>query len=430
VQTEQIRTPLLYYCPFVLHFLDLGISIFILWQLRPYLSIISNFYTIAMFLFLDSFIAGGIALLGFTILTNPREVNVLGNRLLAILLFLVAILVFDKGLFDSHFYETHIDLLGFTDMFLYFTAPTLYLSVVYFVSLDKTFNKKDLGHYVLPVLLLPVFIYAIFQSPETKLDTLNSSIYDLVHLLLLIQAIVYWVLAYLKLEKHRKNIQIFAASTDEIDLSWLKNFLLGIAGMIAISFAEFYFNNILMFKYASVGYLIATYILSYFALRQNEVFALDIKEREEIKDIIEEQNPIQKQERLSETAITPLKIRLMTLMESEKVYLDEALNLPKLADKMDISTHDMSYLLNDGFGQSFFQFVNNYRVEEAKRLLMSEKHGHFNMLGIAYASGFSSKTTFNTTFKKLTQQSPSDFKPEQKKNGSVTLPPLFSSEKS
>jgi AraC-like DNA-binding protein len=97
---------------------------------------------------------------------------------------------------------------------------------------------------------------------------------------------------------------------------------------------------------------------------------------------------------------------------------------------MDISTHDMSYLLNDGFGQSFFQFINTYRIEEAKRLLMSEKHSHFNMLGIAYASGFSSKTTFNTTFKKLTQQSPSEFQNEQKKNGSVSLPLLFSSEKS
>jgi AraC-like DNA-binding protein len=382
-------------------------------------------------LYLDSFVAGGISLLGFSILTNPREVNVLGNRLLAILLFLLATWVFDKGLFDNHFYETHIALLGLTDMLLYFTPPTLYLSVVYFVSLDKTFNKKDLIHYLLPVLLLPMFIYAVLESPEIKLNNLKSSdyIYSGISRFLYIQIFFYWVLSYLRIKKHQKNIQIFAASTEDIDLSWLKNFLFGIAGMIAISFAEFYFNNSVVFKYASVGYLIATYILSYFALRQNEVFALDSKEREEIKDIIEEQNPTQKQERLSETALVPLKIRLMTVMESEKVYLDEALNLPKLADKIDISTHDMSYLLNDGFGQSFFQFVNNYRVEEAKRLLLSEKHSHFNMLGIAYASGFSSKTTFNTTFKKLTNQSPSEFKTAMTKDGLIPISPSFSSEK-
>jgi AraC-like DNA-binding protein len=385
-----------------------------------------------MFLFLDSFIAGGIALLGFTILTNPRNVNILGNRLLAILLVLVAVLVFDKGLFESNFYETHLDLLGFTDMSLFFMAPTLYLSVVYFVSLDKTFNKKDFGHYLLPVLMLPFFIKTAFQAPDIKLNALQLMDYTdfFVFPLLFAQAAIYWFLAYLRLEKHQKNIQIFAASTEAIDLSWLKNFLWGMAGMIAISFAEFYFNTSIVFQYASIGYLISVYILSYFALRQSEVFAFDSKEREEIKDIIEEQNPAQRQERLSESTLIPLKIRLMTLMDTEKVYLDEALNLPKLADKMDISTHDMSYLLNDGFGQSFFQFVNTYRVEEAKRLLLSEKHSHFNMLGIAYASGFSSKTTFNTTFKKLTEQSPSEFQATMKKSDLATLTPSFSSEKS
>jgi hypothetical protein len=127
-----------------------------------------------MLLYLDSFVAGGISLLGFVILTNPREVNVLGNRLLAIFLLLVAIWVFDKGLFDHHFYESHIALLGLTDMLLYFTAPTLYLSVVYFASLDKTFNKKDLVHYVLPILLLPMFIYAVFESPESIITALKK----------------------------------------------------------------------------------------------------------------------------------------------------------------------------------------------------------------------------------------------------------------
>jgi AraC-like DNA-binding protein len=385
-----------------------------------------------MFIFLDSFIAGGISLLGFTILTNPRQANVLGNRLLAILLFLVAVIIFDKGLIDGLFYQNHIEFSGATDVLLLFVAPTLYLSVDYFVSLDKSFNKKDLWHFLIPTLFLPISFYTIYDSYINKLNISESisCVQSVVGYLLLLSIAIYWFLSYFKLLKHEKNIQLFASETDAIDLNWLKYFLFGIAGMAFFFLLEFYFNSLVVFKYASIGYLIATYILSYFALRQTEVFAFDAKEREEIKDIIEEQNPTQKQERLSETVLTPLKIRLMALMEQEKIYLDEALNLPKLADKMDISTHDMSYLLNDGFGQSFFQFINTYRIEEAKRLLMSEKHSHFNMLGIAYASGFSSKTTFNTTFKKLTQQSPSEFQNEQKKNGSVSLPLLFSSEKS
>ena len=80
-----------------------------------------------------------------------------------------------------------------------------------------------------------------------------------------------------------------------------------------------------------------------------------------------------------------------------------------LAIKMNSSSHLISFLINEGFNENFYQFVNRYRIEEAKRLLQSEKHRHLNMLGIAYESGFNSKTTFNTTFKKLTGLSPTEF---------------------
>jgi len=76
---------------------------------------------------------------------------------------------------------------------------------------------------------------------------------------------------------------------------------------------------------------------------------------------------------------------------------------------MDVSTHDLSYLLNDSFGVNFFNFVNRYRVDEAKRLMLSGQNKHLNLLGIAYSAGFNSKTTFNIAFKKQTGLSPSEF---------------------
>ena len=360
-----------------------------------------------MFLFLDAFIAGSISLLGFIILTNPREINVLGNRLLAIFLFFVAILIFDKGLIDGQFYQNYLEFSGITDVLLLFIPPTLYLSVGYFVSLDKTFNKTDLKHYVTPTLLLPIAIYVIFNKLNASISVTCAVIS--IDFCFLLSIAFYWFLSYIKLQKHQKNIELFASETDTIDLNWLKYFLFGIAGMGIVFFAEFYFNSPTVFKYASIGYLIATYILSYFALRQSEIFAFDAKERVEIQGIIEEQNAPQKQERLSENVLISLKNRLLDLMQNEKIHLEDDLNLPKLAQKMAISTHDLSYLLNEGFGKSFFQFINDYRIEEAKKLLASEKHDHLNMVGIAYAAGFSSKTTFYTAFKKATNQSPSEF---------------------
>jgi AraC-like DNA-binding protein len=366
---------------------------------------------------IDFFAAGSILLLAFLMLTNPREVNILGNRLLALLLLLVAILVYDKGLYDQGFYLQHITFLGVTDIVLPMLAPTLYLSVVYFVAVDKSFDKKHYWHYLLSLLLLPIYFQFYFLTPEVKLKYYESTTYpySAFSCIIILQLIFYWILAYWKLQKHEKDIQLFAANTEKIDLKWLKYSLCGIAMMIVAFLAEMYFNNSFVATYASLAYLFATYILAYYALRQSEIFPFSTQEREEIKDIIEETTvPIPKQERLSETQIPLLKERLLDLMTTEKIHLIEDLNLPKLAGKMAISTHDLSYLLNAGFGQSFFEFINTYRVEEAKQLLLSKKHRHLNMIGIAYSAGFSSKTTFYAAFKKITQQSPSEFQANYK----------------
>jgi AraC-like DNA-binding protein len=371
-----------------------------------------------MFSNIDYFVAGSISLLAFLTLTNPREVNVLGNRFLAILLFMIAILIFDRGLFDQQFYLNHIAYLGISDMLLPVVAPTLYLSVVYFTSVERTFKKRDLWHYFLPFLFLPSYLKFIFISPEIKLNNYDGTtyLYTGMSYLLILQLMGYWFLCYSKLQKHQKNIELFASNTDTIDLNWLKYFLWGMAVMIITLMAEFYFNNTLVFGIASLAYLIATYVLAFYALRQNEIFAFDKQEREDIKEIIEETVHIQKQERFSETQLQALKIRLLALMNEGKIHLEEDLNLPKLAQRLSISTHDLSYLLNEGFGQSFFDFINTYRVAEAKQLLLSEKHTHLNMVGIAYAAGFNSKTTFYTTFKKMTQQSPTEFQTASKKS--------------
>jgi len=87
---------------------------------------------------------------------------------------------------------------------------------------------------------------------------------------------------------------------------------------------------------------------------------------------------------------------------------------------MSVSVHDLSYLLNEGFGKNFFQFINSYRVAEAKRLMLSEKNRHLNLLGIAYSAGFNSKTTFNTAFKRETGMSPSMFVQQFKNHNLAT----------
>lgn len=93
----------------------------------------------------------------------------------------------------------------------------------------------------------------------------------------------------------------------------------------------------------------------------------------------------------------------------EKLYLDPELTLNKFSKELNIPVHHLSYVLNDKMGQSFSDFVNQHRVEEAKQKLKNPALKNIKIETIGYDCGFNSKATFYRVFKKLCNQSPSEF---------------------
>lgn len=220
----------------------------------------------------------------------------------------------------------------------------------------------------------------------------------------------YWVASFLKLIRHQKNMRQVYSSLESVDLNWLKYFLICLLLVLLLWFNEAFFGIDWINDISAFGYLVAIYTLSYFAIKQKEIFPFQTQIVADIKKAIDDTNDIAPKQRVAPEKIDSLTAKLKILMETEHCFLDHDLGLPDLAEKMSITSHEMSYLLNKGLGISFFEFVNGYRVEEAKRLLLSHRHRHLNMLGIAYETGFNSKTTFYTAFKKATGKSPSEFK--------------------
>lgn len=104
------------------------------------------------------------------------------------------------------------------------------------------------------------------------------------------------------------------------------------------------------------------------------------------------------------------KEQLTRLMEKEQPFLDPDLSLRQLADQMDLPPNYLSQLLNEGFDQNFAEYINNYRVETFKTKVIDPAFQHLNLLGLAYESGFNSKTTFNTFFKKATGITPASYR--------------------
>jgi len=102
--------------------------------------------------------------------------------------------------------------------------------------------------------------------------------------------------------------------------------------------------------------------------------------------------------------------RLNSLMKIDKIYTNPELKLSLLADKLELPSHQASKMINEKFGKSFNDYVNEYRVKEFINRLNSEEYKAYSIYGIALAAGFNSKSSFNTAFKKITGKNPSEFK--------------------
>ncbi len=107
-------------------------------------------------------------------------------------------------------------------------------------------------------------------------------------------------------------------------------------------------------------------------------------------------------------------IKLHMLMNEEKVYTDEELSLKELSDETGIKPHQLSQILNEKLGKNFNTFVNEYRVEEAKRLLLDNPER--SVLSAGMGAGFNSNTTFITVFSRMTGTSPGQFRKNALKN--------------
>ena len=100
---------------------------------------------------------------------------------------------------------------------------------------------------------------------------------------------------------------------------------------------------------------------------------------------------------------------LNKIMEDDKPYLDSELNLAQFSALSKIPAHCISETLNGLIDQSFNEYVNNYRVEEFKKLALKDEFKQFTILALAFEAGFKSKATFNSAFKKFTGETPSQF---------------------
>lgn len=347
---------------------------------------------------------------------NPGKVNSVANNWFGLFSFSAGCMMLNVFIYQTRAEANYNELIAFNELSRFLIAPALFLSVRHFTSLDRGLKAPDYLHFI-PFLLFLIYMLPYLIVTNYNLSNISGYLPGFIKswspfilpAVVKFQLLFYWAMAYNNLKQHQKNIRLINASTKGIDLKWLQYLLYGIVLMLIISIAGSLFKAGWIAFYSPIVYLAGVLITGYCLIAQKEVYPFEQPELEEISEIILPDNASPKTVRFPEDKLDRLKTQLGQLMTTNKPYLDNELSLPDLARLMDISTHDLSFVLNEGFGLSFFGFINSYRIVEVKQLMLSGQHRQLNMLGIAYSAGFNSKTTFNTAFKKETGLSPTQF---------------------
>ena len=111
---------------------------------------------------------------------------------------------------------------------------------------------------------------------------------------------------------------------------------------------------------------------------------------------------------LNDVDVAACVSRLEELMRDDKIYQNEDLNLAMLAESMQLSTHQLSELINSHFGIGFSRYIREQRVREAQKLLLSDQRS--SILSISMTTGFRSQSNFYAAFREITGEAPGNYR--------------------
>ncbi|MEQ8412885.1 MAG: helix-turn-helix transcriptional regulator [Imperialibacter sp.] len=302
-------------------------------------------------------------------------------------------------------------------------APFLFL-YIYALTAQKKLQTK---HYV--VLFLPFIIYTVhfFYYYLLVFDGAALSInHGLLYIngglsttwlifagLFLIIDPIFLIVSYYLLKTYKKSLLIAVSNTDQINLNWLNVlFYLWLAiSVILVPFGTLtvgsgWFSTEFLDILSEILSVAFFFILGFYGFKQTTIFTnLELKGELPSKPT----SGYYQRSGLSTLQAKAYHEQLLTLMEEKKPYLNGELTAGELSKLLGISVNHLSQVLNKEQKQNFFDFVNSYRIKEVLAKMKEPGNDHLTLLAIALNSGFNSKTSFNTIFKKATNQTPSQY---------------------
>ena len=323
--------------------------------------------------------------------------------------------------------EKYVHFIGTSGPITLLYGPLLFFFIKNYISKNQRFKPKYILHFV-PFFIdhLDGFNNFYFQTKEEKLEDLTEIMNgypdgDLAVFLIIrsIHPIIYCLWSIRVLNVHRRNtLKLFSFTTEKLTLDWL--WYLTWSMLIVGSFA-FTINFIIVFfeiaDWVKLRMLVVSmsalwvFFLGYYSVQKTPFYrSFPVKDMDtlELENVSKQPEKYEKT-RLKEEDIPELKAKVLHHLEEDKPYLNKNLTIAGLAEDIGVQTYQLSQLINDQLGKSFFELINSYRVEEVKKRFFDPTYSNLTLLGIAMECGFNSKASFNRIFKQLTGQTPTEY---------------------
>ncbi|MES2852030.1 MAG: helix-turn-helix transcriptional regulator [Bacteroidota bacterium] len=358
-------------------------------------------------------------LMAFFLLTVKTE-NKLANRLFAWFFIISAIDL--SGFFVTDYIQDYLDLMIFRWTICLLAMPLFYLYVLSVCYSDFRLKWKHLVH-LLPILLVNlVFIPRLYLASNADMKLLSGDLEHmpeiyLIQILIEFQYVFYIVSAFLILKKYREiyleNYTNPSTSTYKYLFQMTTVFLIA-HGLVALKNLLRYSDYRQMFLWLNVVVgsvaLFITCWLVMKALNHPELFRGINSKLQLTKDILPEVEEKTASKNVQDDAISSQISILKQYMAQKEPFLDPSLTIQELANQIDIPVRDLSVLINHHMDQHFFDFVNEYRIQKAMGILKDQSRSQLTVLEILYEVGFNSKSSFNTSFKKHTNLTPTAYR--------------------
>ncbi|MDP9080458.1 MAG: ABC transporter permease [Bacteroidota bacterium] len=361
-----------------------------------------NLYDIAFF---------GTLFIAFTfafLLWFARRSNQTANRFLAITIAMAIIWIGQTVATDVKLFQYNSiwDLLPWH--YSLAIGPLLYFYVQQVINTEYKFRRQDSLHFV--PLLLELSFYFLQTQEAVKVGVINNKLFAFqlsiagLRLLAFISVIVYLYRCGILIRSFYKKIKFNGGDRYRHELQWLQNLLsgFGLIWLLWIPFTVvdycFYQHKLSAQAYYPIYFLLML-MLIYMAAK---VFLKP--------EIGVQQNAPLVPAPLPTTDLKQKGIWLKRIVEENCYYQDPELSLSTLAEKLGITAHELSRILNQALKKSFNDFINAYRVRAAACKMQDPAYDHITLLGIGFESGFNSESSFHRIFKQTTGKTPLEYK--------------------